>query len=229
MADARFRDRWSDHDFWIVTRAGHEDFYLDSPAWLPDADQILLSARQGAHYRTVIYLDGHKVEYGVFDQGTAFQGKIERYSVLLERGGILSLAQSVLDEAKRNRREQLFRPNKLVNLAILVWTFHERMERGEWLAAHRFLTFAVELLLDLITACVLPEDDTKSDFLDSTRRLEQRYPDLAAELKSILTTADLTSGPALLHLAERLLRDDEPDLEWDQVMTVCDWMEEPAG
>jgi hypothetical protein len=224
MADGTFRDEWSDHDFWIITRPGHEDYYLDSAAWLPDAHRILLTARHGAHYRSAIYDDGHKVEYGVFEPGTAFQGKIERFSVRLERGGIVTLAQGVKDEARRARREQLLRPHGLANLALLVWTAHGRLERGEWLAAHRSITFAVEQLLDLLTAYVLPEDEA-ADFLDASRRLEQRNPDLAAELRSILTTVDRSSGPALLGIAERELRAETPELEWAEVEIVRSWLD----
>ena len=57
-ADASYRDAWSDHDFWVITETGAQGVYLDTPAWLPDAASILLTARHGISYRTVLYRDG---------------------------------------------------------------------------------------------------------------------------------------------------------------------------
>jgi hypothetical protein len=228
-ADPTLRDKWSDHDFWIITQPGREDYYLDSADWLPDSKQILISVRHGAHYRAALYRDGHKVEYGVFESGTAYQGKIERYSVLLERGGMVSLASGVREEARTIRREQVFRPTNLANLAILVWTAYERHGRGEWLAGERYLSFAIDLFLDLMTAYVLPEEEKRADFLDPRRRLEQRRPQLASELREILATADAASGARLLRIAERELREEAAELEWDAIETVRKLIEERAA
>ena len=79
-ADAAYRDRWSDHDFWIITSPGSQSQYLDTFSWLPRADNILITVRHGFSYRTVLYGNKHKVEYAVFDPQEAVRGKIRAVS-----------------------------------------------------------------------------------------------------------------------------------------------------
>jgi hypothetical protein len=225
-AERKFRDDWSDHDFWIITKPGREEHYLDSVDWMPDSHRILLTARHGANNRTAIYWDGHKVEFAAYDLNDAQNGKLERFSVLLERGGVLEMADAVKDSSRRTRKERLLEAENISNLAIFAWTYYARMRRGEWLAAHRFLFFGVELLQDLLGVYCYPEDDARVDFLDPTRRLEQVKPELAAELKEILTRADAMSGLALLRIAEREIRPQAQELDWNPLLTVCDWMED---
>jgi len=64
-ADANFRDEWSDHDFWVITKAGAQDALLNDLSWLPDADNIALMVCHGKHRRTVMYHNRHKAEFGV--------------------------------------------------------------------------------------------------------------------------------------------------------------------
>lgn len=227
-ADFAFRDRWSDHDFWVITQPGREEFYVESADWLPFADQILLTARRGDHCRTALYRTAHKVDFAAHTRETAMaHGRIERYSVLLDRGGISALAQSVREASRAARMEEVARPGTLSDLAMLCWTFHQRQQRGEWLAAHKYLTSGVELLLDLLQAFTREEEDSRTDFLDPTRRMERLQPELAAELQKILINADATSGSALLRIAERELSAVATDLEWEQSDMVAWWIENP--
>jgi hypothetical protein len=52
-AEPTWRDAWSDHDFWVVTRRGHQDGLLDDLSWLPNSDTILVRARHGRRHYSV--------------------------------------------------------------------------------------------------------------------------------------------------------------------------------
>src|SRR5262249_57449789 len=81
-ADASCRDQWSDHDFWVITEAGAQEPYLNSTDWLPRPEAILLRVCHGRNYRTVLYRDGHHVEFAVFDPTEAPQANVNRFSAL---------------------------------------------------------------------------------------------------------------------------------------------------
>src|SRR5437773_1874120 len=70
-ADVTQRDEWSDHDFWVITHPGAQSYFRDEAGWLPAAEDILLTARHGLAYRTVLYRNRHKIEYAVFDRTEA--------------------------------------------------------------------------------------------------------------------------------------------------------------
>src|SRR4030095_773790 len=86
--DTRFRDQWSDHDFWVITETGAQDALVQDLSWLPDYRDILLVVSHRNRRRTVLFENGHKVEFGVFDRNEATEGKIERYRILLDRNHI---------------------------------------------------------------------------------------------------------------------------------------------
>src|SRR5215212_4996001 len=66
-ADAAYRDRWSDYDFWVITAHGSQSRYLDTVSWLPRAGDVLMVVRHGPSRRTILYGNRQKAEYAVFD------------------------------------------------------------------------------------------------------------------------------------------------------------------
>jgi hypothetical protein len=86
-----FRDEWSDHDFWVITKAGAQDSFLKDLTWLPDAHNIAITVCHGKSYRTVVYRNRHKVEFAVLDVNEAHEGKAQRYRILIDRGQIAEL------------------------------------------------------------------------------------------------------------------------------------------
>jgi hypothetical protein len=110
-------------------------------------------------------------------------------------------------------------------LALIVWTGYGLTARGEFLAAHRYLTgFAIDLFLDLLAARQLIGAQPASDLLDLRRRLEQLEPALAAEIRRIVSLPLSDAGRALLSLAERTLRPHAPEWPWDKVAVVQEWI-----
>ena len=223
-ADESYRDPFSDHDFWIVTEPGAQCDYLDTHAWLPDADKILFSARHGASYRGALYRNRHKVEYAVFDMEEATRGKIERFHIAFDRGGVAELARAVREQSHRERAEQLARPDTLENFCMLLWTARERSLRGESLSAHMYLLAAFGALLDLLVAQT--PSAPQADRLDPRRRLERLWPETGRELNHILSLPQRQAEVALFDFARRVVRPVAPDLAWAEAETVGRWLEE---
>ena len=225
-ADAASRDRWSDHDFWIVTSPGSQARYLETFSWLPRADKVLLSVSHGPSRRTVLYGDRHKAEYAVFDPEEAVSGKIERFQVLIDRRDIGELAESIRLQTRKERAATLARPDMLENLCVLLWTAHERWERGERLSAQQYLQFSVGLFLDLLAAHGVLNRSQAADELDVRRRLEQIEPGLGQELGRIGRLAPAEAGVALFDLADRRLKARAPGLAWEKVSVIRTWLQE---
>ena len=224
-ADASCRDRWSDHDFWVITEAGAQEPYLNGTAWLPRPEAILLRVRHGRSYRTVLYRDGHQVEFAVFEPSEALQGKMERFAILMDRGGVRALAESVCERTRRERQTALAWPDQFANFCALLVTACARFQRGEFLSARRYIDcFAVDNLLNLVLAHegLAPEE---SDRLDPRRRLEQLRPTLAGELLRGLAQPVPQAALALLQLAEREVAARAPQLPWAEAMQVRAWLQ----
>ena len=146
-ADQNIRDELSDHDFWIIAEAAAVPEYSDSLAWLPNVDQILLAIRHAPVRRTVLYKDRHKIEYAVFDSDTAKSGKIERFRVEFDRGGVAALAAEIRTSsiASAHRHDG---PVGVENLFLLALSGLERVQRGEILSAQRYVQRGMLLAAD---------------------------------------------------------------------------------
>lgn len=225
-ADASYRDRWSDHDFWIITSPGSQSRYLDTFAWLPRADDILITVMHGPSRRTVLYGNKHKAEYAVFDPAEAVGGKIERFRVLIDRRDISGLAESIRLQTQKERASSFARPDKLENLCLLLWTAYERWERGERLSAQRYIQFSVDVFLDLLVAHNRLNRPPLTDELDAQRRLEQIEPELGRELMRISLLTPAEAGVALIDLAQKKLAGRAPESAWEKVLVIRKWLQE---
>lgn len=229
MADPSYRDQWSDHDFWLIVGPGAQQHYLDDLSWLPEPHEILIAVPQGQSYYTVLYRNRHRVEFAVFEPGEADQGRIERYRVLLDRGGVEALARSVCQRTHEGRAAGLAWPHTLEHLCTLVWTAYGLHQRGERLTARHYIeAYAVGALLDLVQQHCPGDAPSTMDALDPRRRLEQRRPELAVELASALVQPVPAAGLALLRIVEREIAPTAPDLPWAKVATVRSWLEQTS-
>ena len=67
-AEPHRRDRWSDHDFLVITQDGTPEAYRTDLSWLPFAEDIGFSFRETAHGLKVLYRSGLFIEFAVFDR-----------------------------------------------------------------------------------------------------------------------------------------------------------------
>lgn len=227
MADPTFRDEWSDHDFWVITETGKQDSLVEDLSWLPDAHNIAITVSHGKHRRTVLYHNRHKAEFAVFDVNEAREGKTERYRILIGDDKILELMESVHHATLEQAHAVQAKPDALENLCVLLWSACERYYRGEFLSANQYLHgFAVNQLLNLISASDSETAEGVKDVLDPLRRLELRSPELAAEVLTALDQPIPKAAIQLLAIAEKELKSKVPSLAWDKASTVRGWIHE---
>ena len=225
--DPTFRDEWSDHDFWVITEAGAQDLLVQDLSWLPDAHNIVITVSHGKYGRTLLYRNRHKIEFAVFDVDQAHKGKVQRYRILIDRGRIAALIESIYQDTVQNAQPRKATGDALENLCVLVWSACERHCRGEFLSARQYLDgFAVNQLLSLISSCDDKLAESVGDVLDPRRRLETSSPSLAAEVLSLSNEPVPHGALHLLEIAERELKPNAATLSWEVVTMVRRWISE---
>jgi hypothetical protein len=211
MADRDYPpDEWSDHDFFVITPAGGQEELRNDLSWLPAFDRIALSVRETEHGLLVLYDDGHMLEFAVFDLDEIALAGVNRYRVLLDRGGVEERVAHVAANP-RPRRDDLFLFGKTVAAALVAGG---RGSRGETLSAAFMLTWATTYLNRLLIRTLPAVNASILDGFDSLRRFERAYPELGAELAAIVRLDPVDGAPAILDLLERELRPLRPDLPW---------------
>jgi hypothetical protein len=211
MADRDYApDEWSDHDFFVITPPGGQEDLRNHLSWLPRRDRVALVFRETEHGLNVIYDDGHMLEFAVFDLDEIGLAGVNRYRVLLDRGGVEKRVEQVATNP-RPPQEDLFLFGKTVAAALVAGG---RGRRGETLSAAFMLTWATTYLNRLLTRTLPATNTSILDGFDSLRRFERAYPELGAELAAIVRLDPADGGPALLDVLERELRPLRPDLPW---------------
>lgn len=197
-------DRWSDHDFFVVTPPGAQEVFRADLGWLPDADDIALAFRETAHGLKVLYRSGHLLEFAVFDPDELRLAGVNRYRTLLDRADIEDRLR-----ATASRTTEVSQPDDLAlfgqfltNLLVGVGRFC----RGEHLSAAEYIkSYALGHLLRLIHRHVSAERHALLDNLNPTRRFERVYPALGAEINAILAQPTPIAARLLLTLAGQVL------------------------
>jgi hypothetical protein len=146
---------------------------------------------------------------------------------VIDRGGIADLAREVHSRtAGAAVAVAPDPPTSLRAFLSLVYIGTGRARRGERLSANVFLRdYATAHLLRLLRVVVLSDDPTTVvlDDLDPWRRFEQAAPDLAARIDSALARPIEEVGPALLEVADSVLRErwsDYPEQDTALVLSL---------
>lgn len=200
-------DEWSDHDFFVVTRPGAQERFRTDPGWLPDPERIVLWHRETAHGAKAIWDDGHLAELAVFDPDELALARVNRHRVLLDRGDVAARVAAVRGATEARRAAEAPDPRwlggQLLGELLVGAT---RAARGERTSGHfRVRTQGLLHLLQLVHRLVPPAPGALPDGLDVSRRVEEAWPALAAELDRALLLPVSEAAEALLDAAERAL------------------------
>jgi hypothetical protein len=210
--DPEIWDRWSDHDFAVVLRNGEPTRFLDDVSWMPETTRIVAAARHGDIYNVVVYDDGHKVEYLVCNKPAASSITVTKFRMLLDRSDIekcIEDARSSTLAQQKAMADEVWNP---VNLAIVIVTAAQRLQRGEVTSAMSLVAAAADIALHMLAAASpLP---AAADPLDPRRRLEKLRPATAREIASILSSPPDRAIDGLLALVNGTLRHHAPSLDW---------------
>ncbi len=216
-------DAYSDHDFFVVTVEGVQEYFRQHFEWLPDADNIVFTFRETAHGIKVVYASGHLLEYAVFDEQELFLAKVNRYRVLLDR---TSIAES-LEKIEQASISEVPDPDFLFGQFIThLLVGVGRYARGEKLSGHQFIQgYAVGDLLQLIPQFLDSSHKSKLDNLNATRRFEMAYPELGAELNQIVLKDSIIAAEELLAFGERILKPYLSNYPQQAVETVAEYIQ----
>ncbi|NBD10774.1 hypothetical protein [Corallococcus silvisoli] len=199
-------DAFSDHDFFAIAWPGHAETLRQERAWLPRAEDIALAFRETAHGLKVVYRDGHLLEFAVFDLEELAYARVNRYRVLLDRGGVADR----MDERARDTAAELQRTAPDDASLFGQWLTQVlvglgRHTRGEVLSGRARLEEAVRLFRVLLARHVPAAEASLLDGLDAPRRVERVYPGTGGELARALEGDSPGLARTLLRLAEREL------------------------
>lgn len=192
-AETARADEWSDHDFFVFATDGNAQALRQNLTWLPDFDDIALSVRETEHGLKVVYLNGHVLEFAIFEDDWEISG-VNSYEVTLDKTHIeqrMSDAQvrSIPKSIDVERELSLFLAHLLIGTG--------RFRRGELLSARQFInSFCLSSLVQLTCALIPAASDSgnSSDNQNPFRRFDVRYPNLSHELEEI-QRMDLERGP----------------------------------
>lgn len=215
-------DRWSDHDFFVITEPGAQEALRADLSWLPDHQRIAFQLREGPHALRVVYDSGHILELVVFDPDELNSAYANRYRVLFDRGDatarIAAVAVRTAEEAQQSADSDAFNLGMfLVNLLVGAGRYY----RGERLSGHTYVkVYAQDHLLRLLGKYVPAAQRSLLDNLAPSRRFEQVYPELGAELDAIALLPAPAAADRLLDMAEAALREHMPGFPAGDVAVV---------
>jgi hypothetical protein len=196
-------DRWSDHDFFVVTQPGEQERMRNDLSWLPRAGDVVLAFRETEHGVKALYGDAHLLEFAVFDPEELQLARVNRYRVLFDRADVEPRMRALRERTAREIRApdaRWLRGQFLTALLIAA----NRYRRGECLSGRARLQEAAGHLVQLVSGSAAPSREGAPDSLDPLRRVEIAYRELAVGLDAALALAPPAAALRMLALARKL-------------------------
>ena len=206
------RDEWSDHDFFALIEAGRGPQVRPDLGWLPDAERIVLTAREGEIGFVAIYEDGHVFEFAFSEPGELDGSLVREASVVVDddAGTTATLVAQARARADAGDRFDPANDVRLVLVKLLIGV--GRARRGEVLNAGNFVRgWAVQCLVRAIRGRFASRSTPLRDTIDPARRFERDFPDWASRIAAALEAPVEDAARALFGLTREIL---EPG--WDE-------------
>jgi predicted nucleotidyltransferase len=199
-------DAFSDHDFFVVTRPGEQEHFRKETSWVPEAGKLVLWMRETAHGVKALFESGHLLEFAVFSPEELHLARVNRYRVLLDRGGVEeTLAEVARHTAQQGSPDDGWLLGQFLSQLIIGTG---RYARGERLSGHsRVKEEALRHLVRLLARHASAEHKSLLDDLDAVRRFERVFPRLGQELNAALGQETPQAALRMLDLAERELNE----------------------
>ncbi|HEX8702080.1 MAG TPA: hypothetical protein VF815_24835 [Myxococcaceae bacterium] len=199
-------DAFSDHDFFVITRPGAQEPFRRETGWVPRAGELVLWMRETAHGVKALFGSGHLLEFAVFSPDEVPLARVNRYRVLLDKGGVEeALAAVARHTAQQGSPDDGWLLGQLLTQLLIG---AGRYARGERLSGHsRVKEDALRHLVRLLARHVRSEHAALLDDLDAVRRFERVFPKLGQQLNEALSRPAPQAALLLLELAERELKE----------------------
>jgi hypothetical protein len=193
-------DEWSDHDFFVITKAGCAEALRNDLSWLPDSADIAIAPRETEHGLKVVYQDGHVLEFAVFNDQELELATVNSFAVAFDKTDITVRVEAIAERSvpkpfDAKTEFELFLATMLIGVG--------RARRGETLiAGQQIRSYCMRHALGLIRQWVPVAAGTENsgDSLDRFRRFEIQYPEIATQLETLQQTDVEASAKGLLHL-----------------------------
>jgi lincosamide nucleotidyltransferase len=178
-------DVYSDLDFYLIVRTGAKSRFLDQLDWLEAAAPIGFGFQNSVAGWKILYRDGVFLEYAIFEPDEMVQIQFAEGQLVWHAPDFdLSLAVPRLP-ARGNRLEDTT-PWKLGEILTNLYVGLLRYHRGEKLSAARFIQgYAVDRILELASH-IETAQPVHADPFQPERRVERRFPGLAACLPEFI-------------------------------------------
>jgi predicted nucleotidyltransferase len=199
-------DAFSDHDFFVVTRPGEQEHFRRETGWVPEAGRLVLWMRETAHGVKALFESGHLLEFAVFSPEELHLARVNRYRVLLDRGGVEeTLAAVARHTAQQGTPDDGWLLGQFLTQLLIG---AGRYARGERISGHsRVKEEALRHLVRLLARHVRSEHAALLDDLDAVRRFERMFPALGQELNTALAQETPQAALRMLDMAERELKE----------------------
>jgi len=187
-------DAYSDLDFFAIVEPGHKARFIDRLDWLERAHPLVWHYRNTPDGHKALMADGVLCEFAVFEPQ-------ELDAIPFAPGRVVWKRDDVADDIAVSRRA--LPPPRwpdadwLMSEALsCLYVGLQRWHRGEKLSAARFVqSHALDRLIELEAQRVPPTGGAADPF-NPERRLEQRFPELAAELPALAPGYERTPAAA---------------------------------
>lgn len=226
MADLSRVDRWSDHDFFVITQSGFQEIFRTELDWLPNHARIVINIRETEHGLKIIYDDGHLLEFAVFDLAELAHARINAYKVLLDHGDIAERCAQLQHQSEPAKHDLM--RDYLMFLALLL-VGAGRCVRGEKISGSVFIkTYALGHLLHVLAGTLYAAEKARLDNLDIYRRFEFVFPEAGAAINQALLHEPISAARELLQVADAYLRERLPNYPADGVATIRQFLQDAA-
>ncbi len=205
-AEPSRRDRWSDHDFLAFVDEGTGEAARAQLGWLPDPHRILVVAREGGLGFSVLYDDGHLLEFAVAEASELPDLQLAEHRVAFGDAAFTSF----VDERAAVVPPPADPANEVRLTYVKLLVGFGRARRGERVVAGQFVRgWAVRHLLTAVRLR-LPHPAGGPDPFEPSRRLEVHHPAFASQLDHVLAAPVEDAARGVARLAREAL---EPG--WD--------------
>lgn len=204
-ADHSRVDEWSDHDFFLIVKAGFGEKYRGDLSWVPDIELAVLSPRETDHGLKVVFNDGRVLEFAVFEDAELELASVNSWAAVVDKSNLTSRLEAIEARSRVTKPFDWAKEFELFLALVLIGTGRHR--RGETLIAGQFIrSYALRNLLGLIrdAHAPVPGTEAKQDNLDRFRRFEIQYPSLGRRIENALQKDLDAAARDLIEIAEGL-------------------------
>ncbi len=191
MAEKEQRpDKYSDHDFIIITKNGYQEKLKQNLEWLPDNENLIYDFKESKLAVKAIYEYGHIVEFIVADQEELKDIPLNTYKIMFDKSNLDDLLKKYAKNTENNSKLQISNERLIGQIIFDLKIGIDRYLRGEHLSAFKKIKcLCVERLLILIQKNINTKIDKTYDNLDPFRRVELLYPTFGKKIENVIESS----------------------------------------